>query len=48
MGLGIKNIYELVRMFSGKVDLSSSAGKGTGIDIIMPSRGSLICKEDAV
>lgn len=37
MGLGIKNIYNLVYLLSGKIDINSKLNKGTSINITIPN-----------
>lgn len=37
MGLGIKNIYNLVYLLSGKIDMNSRLNKGTYINITIPN-----------
>ena len=48
LGLGIRNIYNLVQLLNGKVDLSSIIEKGTCIKILIPVISSCFYKEDAV
>ncbi len=47
-GLGIKNIHFLVNSMNGHIDYESTVGKGTTINIIMPTQAYRIRRDEVV